>query len=412
MQMVQTLQVVKPGEKRTRQTRVPNFNLSGRIQVQGLYPYFATPVLPGESLDRHAVKATVVSPPIDNPLSGAWLEHWLYYVKLTDIDPRLSEMFIGALTATTGYTAATDKPRYFTKAGQIDWINMAVNRIHECYFRDEDEAAVSHPDGVLMIKNIGDDVFSSAVHAQTLTGADAGNVAGPTPDDQMAAFLKMRQMGMGFASYEEYLRSYGLSPAETPQSAGEPELLSYRRHWSLPSNVLDPATGSPTGAWYWRLDDTADKPKRFVEPGFLIGLWSVRPKWFDANFAANYTPSLWGFSDWLPPYSLNDPAAGIRSVDAADQAFITTAEADPTDIWFDHRDLLSHGEQFVNGNGRFTRHAHTGRVWTDTASEAQLRGQYVNTGAITSVFAGTSDGLIDYDGLCTVAIKGHVRDET
>ena len=87
---------------------------------------------------------------------------------------------------------------------------------------------------------------------------------------------------------------------------GEPELLSYRRFWTLPSNVIVPATGLPTGSAYWRLDEKTEKPKLFKEPGFIIGFHAVRPKMFDGKQVYSRAASMWGFRDFIPSYTLSD----------------------------------------------------------------------------------------------------------
>lgn len=409
---MQNLSIVQPGATKTRRMRNPSFPLQGGIQPMGLYPYFFTPVLPGETLDKHTLKNTLVSPPVKSPLAGAWAETWLFYVRITDIDPVLSEMFIGTLTSTAGFTAPADRPRYFTKSGQIDWLYLATQRIHETFFINEDETVYMHPDGVPMIKRINTDAYESTVFEETPPGPEAlGDPEGEPISDQLYAYMRMRQMGMGVTSYEDYLKTYGLKSEITPKR-GDPELISYRRYWTLPSNVINPTDGSPSGAWYWRIDETNDKPKRFLEPGFLIGYHVVRPKLLDANIKFSLSSSLWGFQDWIPSYSLQDPAAGIRAVDAGAQPWITTPALNTKTVMFDHRDLLAHGEQMRNGGGRYTAPVTTFRDWGDASDVTQLRGEYVKSADLTALWADPSADKLDYDGICTVHIKGHVTDNT
>ena len=89
-----SMRVVTPGETRTRVQRQPNFPIAGSLKPYGLYPAMATPVLPGETLLDFEMKRRMLSMPVRHPLVGAWLETWLVYVKLTDIDPALAEMFV------------------------------------------------------------------------------------------------------------------------------------------------------------------------------------------------------------------------------------------------------------------------------------------------------------------------------
>lgn len=412
---MQSFQLVEPGQVRSRVMRRPNFPIRGGLMPMGLYPYFFTPVLPGETLDNHNLKATVVSAPLADPLGGAWLETYLYYVRLTDLSPNLGEMFIGQLTSNSGYTAGQNRPRYFTKSGQIDWCKMCTEKVHETHFRHEGESLVAHPDGVPMIKRINSDVFESTIQETTgdTDASFAGDSEGEPLTKQQEAFLRMKQMGMGIASYDEYLRMYGLKAEEVAPITGVPELLAYRRYWSLPSNVIDPTTGAPTGSWYWRIDEDNKKNKRFLEPGFVIGFWDVRPKFLDAKVVYPVASSLWGFEDWMPVYTLNDPAAGIKTIDANSQPFVTEALSAEAKIMFDLRDLFANGEQFRNGAGRFTPALSNGRVWSGTASEEELRGEYVVSTDIDALWQDDEEAEgLDYDGIVSCVIKGHVADRT
>lgn len=409
---MQNLSIVQPGQTRTRVTRTPSFPIQGGIQPMGLYPYFFTPVLPGETLDKHTLKSTLVSAPVKSPLAGAWAETWLFYVRITDIDPALAEMFIGSLTDPTDYLAPVNRPRYFTKAGQIDWLYLATKTVHEKFFVNEGETAYMHPDGVPMIKRINTDAYESAVFRQTAPDADVlGDPEGEQISDQLYAYMRMKQMGMGITSYEDYLKTYGLK-AEPVLKRGEPELISYRRYWTLPSNVINPEDGTPSGSWYWRIDEANEKNKRFVEPGFIVGFQAVRPKLLDAQIKYSLASSLWGFTDWIPSYSLNDPAAGLRFVDAGLQPWITTPAAHTKEIVFDHRDLLAHGEQMRNGAGRYVAPTSSFRDWGDASDNSKLRGEYVNSTDLTALWASPTSTGLDYDGIVSCSIKGHVKDNT
>ena len=410
--MVQ-IQLQQPGQMRTRHQRSPSFPVQGGIKPFGLYPLGFTPVLPGETLDKLSAKMTYVSSPVKNPLAGGWLETWVYYVKLTDIDPDLGAMFIGQLTNSAAYQAPVDRPRYFTKSGQVDWLYLATQVVHKMDFLDEGETP-RFVDGVPQLKRISTDFMESAV-----LKSDYENVATATTVEdmtvEMQAFLAMRQMGMGEVSYEQYLRTYGVKSVNMRE--GQPELLSYRRYWSLPSNVLDPTSGAPTGAFYWRLDDLdLKKPKLFKEPGFVIIYHAMRPKLFDGKQVASRSSDLWGFKDFFPSYTMSDITAGIQEMDPDTMKTFAGAGTAPYDpVWVDHRDLLMHGEQFINARGRFAPPLSTGRNFSASATRQDLRGQYAKLPADTiSLFQSAVEDqhVIDYEGIFSTSIKGHVQDNT
>ena len=408
-----SLDVMNPGQTRRRIQRQPSFPVAGGIRPQGLYPVMFTPVLPGETLEAATYKATYVSSPLVSPLSGWWLETWLYYVRLTDIDRELGQMFIGQLTSSAAYQAPSNRARYFTKAGQIDWCYLATEVVHNHHFRDEGEVR-RDIDTVPMIKRVNTDWTESAIDEASLSGSEAalGTAEDVTP--QLQAFLMMRQMGMSALSYEEYLKTYGVASVKVEE--GEPELLAYRRYWTLPSNVIDPATGLPTGSAYWRVDEKAEKPKLFKEPGFLISFHAVRPKLFDGKQRYSRSASLWGFRDFIPSYTLTDPTAAIYNRDPHDlPEFSGTGSTDnAVEIYFDHRDLLSHGEQFINSASRITPPVANGRSFAASSEVQDIRGQYPTQADIDALFssATASHRVVDYEGIYQTRIKGHIQDFT
>ena len=401
------IQIVQPGQSKSRVNRNPNFPLQGGLKAMGLYPIAMHPVLPGESLKSLSCKTTVVSAPTKSPLSGAWLERFDFYVRLTDIDRTLADMFIGQLNDPTGFQASVDRPQYFTKAGQIDYCYLATKRVVEHYFKDEGQ-----PDRFLT----GTDIFETKLIRQDFSESmiKATDVPAPTVStdaDEIApehqAFLMMRQMGMQNLSYDEYLRTYGVRSVNVEE--GKPELLHYRRYFSQPSNVIDPTTGAPTGAFYWKVDEKADKPKLFKEPGFVISYMCFKPKVYDTGQVSSVSASMWGFADFMPSYTLPDPAAGIEKVSLDNMPFFSATGTD--EYYIDRRDLLSHGEQFSNGLGRLGQSSANLRDFSGTEWEA--RGQYLPSDA--GVFADSvdaADRLCDYEGLLTMNIAGHIQDNT
>lgn len=406
--------VVQPGQGRTRFRRTPHFPFIGAMRPFGLYPIWAHPVLPGETLESCEVKLRAISQPIKNPLVGSWLESWLFYCKFTDIDRNLGGMFISDTFSTTGYLAAADAPRYFVKAGQIDWIRLVTERIHQAYFRHENEA-IRTTDGVPMIKinaqhwmqNL---LFKPAdvVPSATSVGAQA---------NQLNAFEMMQLMSMSELTYEKYLEQFGVQSIST--NIGEPELLRFTRSWTTPVNTVEPTTGVPSSAWIWSDEIKSAKPKRFDEPGFLIFLMAVRPKVFLKNQAASMIGNLWGFSDWFPVYNLEDPAMGVKDIVSTDPVFLPAwSTGGPFNLIYDHKDLLSHGEQFVNavvGDMPYPI-PFVGRPTVAVGSEPEdLRSEYmVQTTDVDSWFVGTTAPTkrIAFEGIGNVSISGHITDTT
>lgn len=424
--MVAPLQIVQPGETRTRKTRRPQFPLAGTMRPYGLYPMWATPVLPGETLKSAEMKYRLLSMPIKHPLAGAWFETWMVYVSLTDMDEALAEMFISSDMATTGYVAAADNPRYFVKAGQIDYIKMAMDTITAAYFRDEEEPGTYTIDGVPMASRMNWDwaqnlQFQPAgLQHQKLSGMATETATGSL-QDTYSAFDIMRLTGMSELTYERYLQQYGVSKKEAAVQARIPEILRYTRSWTVPTNTVEPTTGRPSSCWAFGETIKAEKPRRFDEPGFVICIGCVRPKLFDPTLVASMVGELWGFADWFPVYNLADETAGLKSFLLSEQKVLTgTGTPTTSRLLYDHRDLLSHGEGFVNNwSGPYDLPSITSRSVADATVYPDLRAKYPTTSDIDALFVEADADEPDatrmqcfYEGIASVEISGHVVDTT
>lgn len=407
------IQVVQPGQTRTRKRRSPNFPVAGTLKPYGLYPIMAHPVLPGETLNSFRLKWRVLSKPIQHPLAGAWLESWLVYVKFTDLDRDLGNMFIDDTYSTAGYTAAADSERYFTKTGQIDWIKLATERVHDSWFMDDSETARSI-DGVRKTKLSSLSWYQNAIFKPA---DDAPNTTDMFDASQeLNAFMMMQQMSMSELTYEKYLEQYGVTQID--RAEGRPEILRYARSWTTPVNTVEPSTGAPSSAWAWSDDMKADKDKRFSEPGILLCLAAVRPKMYQKHLQYSMLGELWGFSDWFPAYTLTDPTAGIKEISTADAMFHADHRTDVGDkaLLIDQRDLLNHGEQFVNewGQTPYNLPLTSGMLAQDTSDNADLRGEYATDSDIDALFtsATATDKFCYYEGIAQAVISGHIQDYT
>ncbi len=383
----------------------------------GLYPIMCHPVLPGETLKSATSKWTVISQPLKNPFVGAWLESWLFYVKLTDLDRDLGQMFISDSYSDTGWKrTAGSVINLFTAQNQINWIEKCLDRIHEAYFRSEGEPArkfSTRDTSIPMVKLNNRSWYQNLMFEPAEVALD---VSGERDhDEQMSAWQMIQQMQMTELSYESYLEQYGVTSMRL--GIGEPEILRFTRSWTKPVNVIDPTDGSPTSAWVWNDEMKTTKDKRFDEPGFLIKLACIRPKMYQQGQEYSLVGSLWGFSDWYPAYNLRDPAAGIKRIGTDDLVFksdLNAAEGE-VQLLYDHRDLLSHGEQFVNDLAPFyPLPTSTGWSTIAAANSADVRGEYADDTSIEDLFLGTNTNQekVIYEGITSLTIAGHVQDDT
>lgn len=411
--MVGNVQVVQPGAGRTRHTRRPNFPIAGTMRPFGHYPIMVHPVLPGETLKSAVTRWRVISQPVTNPFAGAWLESWLWYVKLTDLDRDLGQMFVSDSYSTSGWTASGDNARTFTKSGQIDWIANALNRAHDCFFLNQGETRRTI-DGVPMVKLNQKSWFQNLMFRPTEVSVDTTDPFDTST--QLNAWQMLNQMNMTELTYERYLEQYGVQSMNL--SVGQPEILRYSRSWTQPVSHVNPATGAPSSAWVWSDEMKAEKDKRFDEPGFIIQTACIRPKMYFTEIVASLVGNLWGFTDWFPAYNLADPAAGVRVIQTTDTVFdpaLNAAEA-ADDLLYDHRDLLNHGEQFVND---FTTMPYawprtTAMSLLQAANAEDLRGEYCSSTDVDNLFVGTTSATrtCAYEGMVSLQIAGHVQDTT
>lgn len=401
------------GAPATRAQRRPNFPFAGSIQPFGLYPVWAHPVLPGETLQSMSSKSRVISMPVKHPMAGAWLEQWLVYVKFTDIDRNLGQMFVSDTYPTTGFTFGADAPRYFGASGQINWVQKAVERIHSAWFIHDGETPRAI-DGVRQVKLNNVSWYQNMMFEPTdvaISTADAS-----TTYEQLDAWMMLQQMNMTELTYEKYLETYGVTSVR--QNVGDPEVLGFSRSWTQPTNTVEPTTGIPSSAWVWADEFKISKSKRFDEPGFLIALQCVRPKMFvnTLNLKASMVGNLWGFSDWFPSYNLSDPTARVRQMPSTEALFGANAQdAGTKQLLYDTADLLSHGEQFLNGGpSDYTLPMSSGFEVKTASQPEDMRGEYCKAADITALFTGVtaSKQVCNYEGMAFAVISGHIQDMT
>lgn len=314
-------------------------------------PIMIARVLPGETLSNLFMESRVVSDPILNPIIGWKKEYFFFYVKATDLMlDAFKNMFVDPTNAEiSGYDEAANVTRTYTAKGGIDWTKLALNRVVETYFRDEGETAASRTTATgEPIVQIRETLFMDSLTDEDLMPEGAA-ISGATNtgdlDRLMDAFEMLRAMGIANMTYEDWLRSQGISIPNRDEN--KPELLCRFSDFSYPSNTIDPATGAPSSAVSWVFKNGERKPKFFKEPGFVIGISITRPKVYFAGLAgsaAGFAQRAW---DWMPNYVANMPETSLKSF-----AVDTGPLGDRTTQWdgyfLDMRDELLYGDQWQN----------------------------------------------------------------
>ena len=122
---------------------------------------------------------------------------------------------------------------------------------------------------------------------------------------------------------------------------------------------------------------------------------------------------MWGFSDWFPAYNLDDPAAGVKELLVADG--VVTGQS--ATVFVDYRDILNHGEQFVNAGAAEHPFALPTASVPDMSAGKQpedLRGEYATLANVDALFVGATatDRVAYYEGITQLRLRGHVVDTT
>ena len=255
----------------------------------------------------------------------------------------------------------------------------------------EDEKRDADRDVNMDLNNDGDITVQEALDAQSIWQAQ-------------------RDAGVEQMDYEDWIRTFGITIPEEPTSFNEhkPELLRYSRQWQYPVNTVDPATGTPSSAVSWVSAFTADKNRLFKEPGFIIGLQVSKPKVYIRDVKGSLAGFMETLENWLPALSHSHYEKGFKQFAAAGgpapNLFVDEADA-PQGYWVDIRDLLVHGDQFLNFDPAGASTALS--VLTETGGS-----RYPLTSQIDGLFKDPLKNWIDTDGIVNPRISGRQRDRT
>lgn len=343
-----------PSTKRVMRSPQHSFNL--RVQPWQIRPFFIAPVLPGETMKSLQLTARVVTDPVKDKLTGWWCEYYFFYVKHTDLADRdaLVAMHLAQTYDTSGLNSAASAGDFHN--GGINFVRKCLDVVKTWYFRDDDEAEPTAIDGFPTAKIMVDGWWESLKKASVMPANDH-ELPGDNPvipDNAPAGFATqfahweaMRAANLTEATFEDYLRSFGVSLPVDERSDEElqrPELIRYCRKFTYPTNTVEPTTGVPSSAAVWSVSERADKDRFFKEPGFLFGVQVIRPKVHLAAVTGTLTSYMGKAYDWLPAILQDLPFMSLKS-------FATGTGPAPVafgeDYWIDLRDLFLHGENFI-----------------------------------------------------------------
>jgi hypothetical protein len=419
-----TTSIIEELQPRGRVGRRPQHSFQVEHRPWEIQPFFIAPVLPGETLQNALVQARGVSDPVKNPLIGWWLEHYLFYVKLTDLDDydyfkalmlsasatlASASLYDGTGTAVTEY--------YKSNIVGYDYVKACLKRVTETFFRDEDETwtgpglSNNCPLATTMVKESW--MQSLSLDGTEETPDPLQGVSDPVWDDYLEQWQKMRELRLTDLTWEDWLGSYGIKGEEIEKPRW-PELIRYSRDWTYPSNTVDASTGVPSSALSWSIAERADKKRFFKEPGFLFGVTVARPKVYFSKQKQAMVDSMSDAYSWLPAL-LKESAPEVSLKKFTSTQGPLHGNVGANSYWVDLRDLFLYGDQFVNFSLAETDN---GLVALPGSTLTKSTMRYASTTDIEGLFtsaagSGTKAGrTVRQDGVVALNIKGSLVDLT
>lgn len=401
----------------SRKMRRPRHTFYLKQKAYAVQPFMIAPVLPGETMKNLLLQSRTVTDPIKNKIIGWHLEYFFFYVRLTDLDGSadFQAMMLDPDKSMASYQVAATQANLYTyddTVGGIDWVKYCLKRVTECYFREEGEAwdVVTHeslPGAGLNNKTWLDSAIKSA--DLPTGGAVPANV-----DDLNRAYETWQQLmaqSLINMDYEDFLRSYGITGQVVERSAKKPELLRYIRDWQYPSNTINSSTGAAVSAVSWATAERADKDRFFQEPGFIFGVSVVRPKVYYSNQRGALAIWMDRALDWFPAVMRDDPYTSLKEFDDAAGPLGGLTGGAGADYWVDLRDLLIHGDQFVN----FDITAGSGAqndIELPTTALTNAGKHYPTEAMVDTLYVTAGTDYVYQDGAVSLSILGTQQDNT
>lgn len=410
-----------------RSTRRPQHRFNITTKPYQIQPFLLAPVLPGETLKNMMIQSQVWSDPLKTGMRnvGWWNEYFFFYVKHRDLagwdqpgglGQDLAAMMLDPGKSMAAHKASAQSWKTYAFAGGIDFTQKCLERVVEEYFRDDGEAwNVKTLDGLPLARIYGkgaDDwtqkLTAAANYTDRRQSLDVDGDGDITLDEVQRAYgewAAMHDAGLTDMDYQDYLRTYGVQTREVEASPNlhRPEDIAHLRNFTYPTNTVDPATGAPTTAVGWRVANRLDKAIMCQEPGFLVGYNVIRPKVYMRPQRGSVACSMTDVFSWLPALLHDEHEVSHKHFEKADGP-LGGKLTDAGGYWIDLRDLLLHGDQFINYDP-------AGKVPFVDLPQADTQRRYAAQADIEAMF-NAAGGKFEQDGLVSLSILGRQRERT
>lgn len=411
---------VTDAQKQRRVMRRPQHFFNVIAKPYEICPVMIAPVLPGESLDSAVFQSRAVSDPVLNRLIGWHKEYYFFYVPHLALEnaDTYKAMMLDATTDITGINAAANSVPLYTFKEGMNWVDECLDAVVAQYFRDEGEALTPNIENYPAAQ-ISQESWHNSIKLESATGE---NVDLPGVDEiedhevlsdftaQYAQWEIMKDAGYVDGTYEDYLRSNGISSAPEVRSPDDavaqfkPELIRYFRDWKYPVNTIDPTDGSATSALSWSIAEKITKRRFFKYPGFVFGVTISRPKIYLGSQKGAAVGMLDNAYTWLPGVLNGYPYTAIKEI--LDSATDGILQNQAEDYWLDIKDLFLYGDQFVN-------HAMSAAANHGVAMPtAALDHKYLTEAMVDSLFVTAGSEYVREDGVMHMNILGRQMETT
>ena len=416
---------VTDAKKQPRRARRPQHKWNLKYKPYEIVPTFIAPVLPGETLDSALMQCRAVTDPIQNSLIGWHHEKYVFYVKhramsAWDSTGILQSMMLDAAQSTAALQAAANSTPYYTFKGGMDYVLGCLRAVVTEYFRDEGETWNADLGEFYPMAQIDQEQWYNSLKKESAL-ADDSELPGvdeleeldilPGFTTQYAQWELMRDQGMTDLTYEDYLRSYGVTVPKsedeggTPDERYRPELLRFFRKFVYPSNVINPADGAAKSAAFWEVAEKLDKKRFFKEPGFIFAVSVVRPKLYLGNQKGAAVGNLNSYLGWLPAVFSGVPYTSVtETLDSVTDGIFQNQNED---YWYDLKDLFLYGDQFVNHAMSAAANHGIGLPVTNT-----LAIKYPTDAMVESLFVTAGSEYVREDGVIHLNILGRQWETT
>lgn len=420
-----------------RVPRRPKHHFLVKHQPWQIQPFFIAPVIAGETVQNILFQSRAVTDPIKNPFIGWWLEYFIWYVKLRDIEytsltnpptgsgaplyPDVEKMLLDPNWdfTTSNLYEASSRGYTFKAANSIDWVIKCLIRCVETYFRLDGEVwnagAFGSPINLPTVSIWEDEaqhqganwmnslVDESAVTWDTGINVDLNSdtvITTAEIDSAMRQWQYMVYNQQTTLSFNDYLKQFGINiPLD---DLHRPELLRFIREWQYPSNTVDPLTGTPSSAVSWSIAERADKDRFISEPGFLFGATVVRPKVYMTKQTDAAVQMLTNCFAWMPQLFSASPETSWKRFAGG----LTPSGKDRGPLggnatngyWLDIKDLYLYGDQFCS-------YAPSTGDSSAALPTASLQKRYASGTDADALFK-TAGGGVRQDGVVNLTILG------